>query len=470
MRLRTFQRRFLRSALAPGIRTACLSLPRGNGKSALAGYIVARALTPDDPLFVSGGESVLISGSIEQCRVVYRFARRILEPTGAYRFLDSATRCAITHKATNTRLRVVGSNARTTMGLVNCPLAIWDEPGAAETIGGGLMWDAVRTAQGKPDSPLRAIMIGTVAPTARGWWPELIERGSRGSTHVTALQGDLDTWDQWTTIRRANPLMTAYAESRRTLLEERDAARADSRLKAAFCSYRLNVPTQDESTTLITVPQWQAVLRRPVPERTARPVCGLDMGEGRAWCAAVAIWRSGRTEAIAVAPGLPDVDQQERRDRVPRGTYSRLLNDGTLSTADGLHMPTARQVVDRIMPWRPTVIVCDYFRLPDVVDAVKGRARVVSRRPLWSNAAEDVRAARKMALDGPLAVEAKSHGLLTASLAVTVVENDKSGNTRIVKGDPGNNTGRDDASVALTLAAGAWARIPAPRKVRIHVA
>ena len=167
--LRRFQRRFLSAALAPGIRTAALSLPRGNGKSTFAGYIAARVLTPTDSLFEHGAESVLIGGSIEQCRIVFRAARRILEPTGEYRFLDSATRCAITHKASDTRLRVIGSNAKTSMGLVNCPVAILDEPGAYEVNAGGLMWDAIRTAQGKPDSPLRAILIGTLAPATGGW-------------------------------------------------------------------------------------------------------------------------------------------------------------------------------------------------------------------------------------------------------------------------------------------------------------
>ena len=221
--LRPFQRRFVRSAFAPGIRTACLSISRGNGKSTLAGYVAARVLTPADPLFEHGAESVLIGGSIEQCRIVFRAARRILEPTGEYRFLDSATRCAITHKASNTRLRVIGSNAKTSMGLVNCPVAILDEPGAYEVNAGGLMWDAIRTAQGKPDSPLRAILIGTLAPATGGWWHDLIDAGSHGSTHVTALQGRLDKWDRASEIRRVNPLMWAYAESRRTLLEERDA-------------------------------------------------------------------------------------------------------------------------------------------------------------------------------------------------------------------------------------------------------
>ena len=213
--------------------------------------------------------------------------------------------------------------------------------------------------QGDPDRVLQAATYGTALPSELAeWWPELIAAGSTGSTHVTALQGTLDGWDSWPVIRRANPLMSTFPDSRATLLEERDAARADSRLRAAFCSYRLNLPTQDESTTLITLPEWGRVYARTVPDRDGRPVVGLDMAEGRAWCAAVAIWRNGRTEAISVAPGEPDIQQQERRDRVPRGTYARLVDAGTLTVAEGLHVPTARQVVERIMPWHPSAIVC----------------------------------------------------------------------------------------------------------------
>ena len=188
--LRPFQRRFVRAALRPGIDTACLSLPRGNGKSWLAAHILARALRPGDPLHVGGAEYLLCAASIEQARIVFRFIRADLEPTGEYRFLDSATRIGITHKASNTRLRVLSSNAKTAMGIVGCPLLVADEPGSWEVIGGQMMNDAITTAQGKPGSPLKVIIIGTVAPAARGWWPELVAGGSSGSTHVTALQGD----------------------------------------------------------------------------------------------------------------------------------------------------------------------------------------------------------------------------------------------------------------------------------------
>ena len=54
-----------------------------------------------------------------------------------------------------------------------------------------------------------------------------------------------------------------------------------------------------------------------------RPAVGIDLGGGRAWSAAVGLWENGRMEAIAVAPGIPSLEEQEKRDRVPSGTYRR---------------------------------------------------------------------------------------------------------------------------------------------------
>ena len=342
MNLRPFQRTFIRAATAPGIDTAALSLPRGNGKSALAGYLVARILDPADKLFRAGTESVLCAASIEQARIVFRFARETLEPAGGYRFLDSFTRNSIVHKATNTRLRVIGSNGKTAMGLVNCPWAICDEPGAWETNGGTLLHDAIETAKGKPFSPLRALYIGTLAPATAGWWRDMIDDGTGGSVYVMALRGDPETWDQWQTIRKANPLTAISAPFRKKLLEERDNARADTRLKARFLSYRLNVPSGDESSMLLTVDDWERVTSRAVPERAGRPIVGIDLGAGRAWSAAAAIWRSGRIEAIAIAPGIPSLEAQEKRDRVPAGTYRQLAASGALRVADGLRVRNPR--------------------------------------------------------------------------------------------------------------------------------
>ena len=189
--LRTFQKQFIKGALAPGIDVAALSIPRGNGKSWLAAHLLERCLTPGDSLHVPGAEYLLCAGSIEQARLCFRFIRAELEESGEYRFLDSSTRIGIAHKRINTRLRVLSSNGKTAMGIVNCPVLVADEPGSWETVGGTLMYDAIITALGKPNSPLRTVFIGTLAPSMGGWWHDLIADGSNGSTYVQGLQANI---------------------------------------------------------------------------------------------------------------------------------------------------------------------------------------------------------------------------------------------------------------------------------------
>ena len=463
MILRPFQRRFIRAATAPGVDTAALSLPRGNGKSALAGHLLSRILDPADPLFRPGTESVLCAASIEQSRIVFRFARETLEPRGGYRFLDSFTRCGITHRSTGARLRIIGSNGKTAMGLVGCPWAICDEPGAWEVNGGTLLHDAIETAKGKPGSPLRAVYIGTIAPSTGGWWHGLVDDGTHDSTVVHALRGNPERWDQWAEIRRCNPLVNISSEFREKLLQERNAARSDSRLKARFLSYRLNHPAGDESTMLLTVDDWERVTSREVPERAGRPIIGIDLGAGRAWSAAVAIWRSGRVEAIALAPGIPDLAAQEKRDRVPAGMYRALVAGGALRVAEGLRVQPAAELVRAVREaWGSVeVIICDRFRLAELQDCVNGTP-IVPRIARWSEASADIRATRKAAKDGPLACAPESRPLLTASLAAAMVKTDDQGSVRLAKRGT-NNTGRDDVGAALVLAAGALSRAPKPR-------
>ncbi len=421
-------------------------------------------------MFQAGSESVLVAASLEQARIVFRFLRADIEETGNYRFLDSHTRIAAVHEASNTRLRVIGSNGRTAMGLVNTPLVIADEPGAWLPVGGGLVHDAIQTAMAKPGSPLKAVYIGTLAPATAGWWHELIADGSRGSVHVQCLQGRRDRWDSWAEVMRVNPLAKVSADFRDRLREERAEARRDGRLKARFLSYRLNVPTADESTVLLTVEDWRGVLAREVAPRHGRPIVGIDLGGGRAWSAAVAMWQSGRIEALAVAPGLPSLEEQEKRDRVPAGTYRRLAASGALRVAEGLRVPPVAALWGSIADaWgNPARIVCDRFRLPELRDVANG-AQVLPRRARWSEASEDIRALRRIAADGPVSVAESARGLLTASLSGAMVKNDDQGSTRLAKRGT-DNTARDDVAAALVLVAGLFERArkePRPR-MRYH--
>ena len=285
MKLLPFQREFLAAVANPKYDTVVLSGPRSLGKTFIAGKVLERCMTPGDPLHQSGKEYVLAAASLEQARLTYAFIREALEETNQYRWIDSATRLGATHKPSNTKLRAISSNARTSLGLVGIPIVALDEPGALEITGGQSLSDSLFTAQGKVGSKLKLILIGTLAPMATRpghWWYDLVHAGTQGSAHVQLYQGNADTWDSWATIRKCNPLVAVDAGFRAKLLAERDAARKDSRLKARFLSYRLNLPSADESAMLLTVADWQIALAREVPERKGKPVASCDLGGGRA--------------------------------------------------------------------------------------------------------------------------------------------------------------------------------------------
>ena len=457
VKLRPFQRKFLAGVLKPGISRACLSLPRGNGKSWLAGYLAAQALTPGGALWESGAENVLLSGSFDQARYCFRFAKEFLGEKG-YSYLDSTNKLAIRHKQSGTRLLVRSSRAKGAFGIVGARLAIADEPGSFDTLGGEMMADALDTAIGKPGTDLKIVYIGTLSPARAGWWHDLIADGSSGSTYVQFLGGDLSRWDAWPEIRRVNPLTSISASFRRTLLEERDKARRDPRLKARFCSYRLNTPSQDESTTLLTVDDYRQMVKRPVPPRVGKPLVAVDLGGSRAWSAALALYRNGRIEARAVAPGLPSLADQEDRDRTARGTYQSLKDAGVLIQAEGLRVPPAALLVSLITStWgKPASLICDRFRLDELKDT-RVPCRIIPRITRWSESSYDIRAVRSKVKDGPFAVAECSRSLLEASLAVAVVKNDDAGSFRLVKRTQ-NNESRDDVAAAFCLAAGAYAR------------
>ncbi len=281
LRLKPFQREFERAVENPAFNTVALSGPRGLGKTFLAGRILSRCLTPGDRLHEPGKEYILGAASIEQARMAFAFVRATLEPLGGYRFIDSATRLGITHAPTNTKLRVISSNAKTSFGLVNVPIVVLDEPGGLEIVGGQMLADALFSAQGKVGSPLKLVLIGTLGPMATGpghWWWDLVHAGTKGRTHVQLFQGDRKNWDNWNTIRRANPLLNLDANARATLHEERDAARSDGRLKARFVTYRLNIPEGDESEVLLTVDDFETMRERPQVERDGAAIVGWTWG------------------------------------------------------------------------------------------------------------------------------------------------------------------------------------------------
>ena len=455
-----FQQKLMKKAHSSKWNIIGVSMPRGNGKSWLAARVLDDMLWPKSPYFMNGREVVLLAADLQQARIIFKYLRDWREESGLYRYQDSSNKVGITLPARpgewkTTKLVTYSSNAKGAMGLVNIPVVVADEPGAWEVNKGQLMADALFTALGKPGSDMRIIMIGTLAPAIDGWWHNLIKDGTNEARrrYIYCLQGDRENWDKWAVIKKANPLTKVDANFRKQLLGERDDARKDPALKARFLSYRLNLPSGDESEMLLTEEDWLLTLKRPVQEREGIPIVGADLGAGRAWSAAVAVWPNGRTEAFAVAPGIPSLTEQEKRDRVPKGTYTVLEKSGHLHVAYGKRVQPVDEFAYMVSSKWPAAeeIICDRFRAERLKDCSKCVVRPRAMMP--SETAADVRGLRKWAKDGPLNIEKGSRKLITASLMVAKIKHDDQGNSKLVKRGY-NNESRDDVSAALLLGAG----------------
>ena len=453
-------------------------MPRGNGKSTLGAWIALQTLAPGSPLYRPGVENHLVAASVGQARrTTFAILRKMVEglPDFAtdFRVSDNPNLARILHPASRTSISVLPASGKGAQGLGHSHgFILADEPGAWKPEDGLLMHDALQESQGKPGADFRVLYVGTLAPAGEGhWWPDLIQAGSDKSTHITSFAATQDEaeerWDHWGLIRRVNPLMAHFAASRQHLLDLRDKARFDSRLKARFLSYRLNCPSLDKSEMLLTVQDFERSCARELPTRVGRPVVGVDLGQGRAWSSAVAIWPNGRCEAVAIAPGIPSIEAQEKRDRVPPGTYSRLADMGALIVAEGRRVPEVSVLMNHIREWSPRVILCDRFRHAEILDS-RPPAIVVPRVSRWSSSTEDIRHLRRAAADGPLAIAPGSRPLLAASLSASRVANDDAGNVRLKKSS--QNLARDDVAAALILACGEWARRYRNEKPPAHFA
>ena len=151
------------------------------------------------------------------------------------------------------------------------------------------------------------------------------------------------------------------------------------------------------------------------------------------------------------------------RDRVPSGLYQRLVDDGRLHIAHGERMQPVQLLVDMILSewgW-PAGMVADQLRANELRDT---GVPFTLRWQRKSDANEDLRATRKLLLDGNLSVEETSRNLIAVSLWSTRVIT-KSGLLEMRKKDT-NNTGRDDVAASLVLCCGLHSRSPAPMGLR----
>ena len=148
--------------------------------------MVARSLSPGDPLYEPAVENVLVAASRPQAGIVLEFARAALGESDAYRWSKDGA----IHVETRTRVRVISSDSRRALGLwANVRIVITDEPGAWGPTMGRRLWDAITTALGKRRTMV--VAVGTLAPAPltgpASWWPAFVAAGSSDGRHVSVL-------------------------------------------------------------------------------------------------------------------------------------------------------------------------------------------------------------------------------------------------------------------------------------------
>ena len=173
--------------------------------------------------------------------------------------------------------------------------------------------------------------------------------------------------------------------------DEAKAAKADPSLLPSFKALRLNMGVADiETAMLLDAATWQRIEVPDRPQASGEWAMALDLGDGAAMSAAAGYWPStGRLEALAAFPAVPDLAERGLRDGVGR-LYMDMASRDELIMTPGRAVSVEALLLEALDRWgRPAAIVADRYRETDLsahVSDTSVRAAVDSLAPILSGA------------------------------------------------------------------------------------
>ena len=431
-----------------------LSAPRSNGKSYTSARICARLLSADedDALYVKGSESVLVSASRAQARIVTGYLRKML-PEKGYSYADSPTGAGvITHLKTRTRLLTFSAVPKGLQGLSGCRVIVCDEVSswrqALEC------WTSIETGLGKGLTTVFA--ISTIAPSTPGnFWHELCLGPPQEGVKRFVIQGERDTWSDPDTIRKCNPVAMLNPRLENRLRIALGKAHKSERKKREFLNFHLNLPSQLPPNREPMIPDgdWERVMRRKPADPEGECIVGLDMGSGcPSWAAAAAYWpASGRIETRAWTGGIPTLDVQASMDSADITAYEKLQDAGELVVCEAHSEPPVSVVFDWIRSVGGKRVISDSYREAEVKRACKGVAKFIERGRGNPHAPADLSAVR--AVIGDRMVSVGDGGMVMRHcLSDTVVTRNENTNLPVVA--KRHSRAKTDCVAALLLCVG----------------
>ena len=281
--LHDFQLRFLRDALAPGIREAGLCIGRKNGKSALVAILLLSYLC--GPLHKPGWRGLVTSLTGGLAIELRNQIEAIAASSGLPVEIRRAPYPGAILGPNRTRVTILAADRATGHGL-GVDLAIFDELGLVPESKRGL-YSAVRSSVSARDGRTIAISImgdpGSIMAEvkARSNDPAVCFH------HYAADPGcKLDDRAAW---HAANPGLGSI-KSLSYMEDMARAALATAADAAAFRAYDQNQPVGPSREVIVLPEVWdRCETEDDLPERDGECVVGLDIGGSSSMTAAVAI-------------------------------------------------------------------------------------------------------------------------------------------------------------------------------------
>lgn len=470
-RLRDWQKDIIRSVYAVDgggrriVRTALLSMARKNGKSQLAAALALAHLV--GPEAESRGQVVSAAADRNQAALIFNELVALIEREPAF-----ADRCNIVRHAkriedheTGSVYQALSSDAHRVHGL-SPSVVIADEVAQWK---GRELYDALATSQGARAEPL-LVAISTQSADPHSVMSELTRYGEQVNEGAIAdptfhasiftAPAESDPWDEATWVL-ANPALGDF----RSLDDMRQLAARARRTPALEQSFRLlflNQPVDTEAA-LFAAADWMACTGEVDAEALRGRPCwaGLDLSSTTDMTALVLYFPE---DEGAVLPffWLPDheIAERELRDRVP---YSTWRDQGLVTFTNGRaidRMAIVRTLAEVAATYDVQGIAFDRWRMADLRKLLDDEGLDLPMVD-WGQGFKDmgpaVDALESLILDGKLRHGA--HPVLRWHARNTVAEIDPAGARKPSKA---RSTARIDGIVALIMAVGLHARMPAP--------
>jgi phage terminase large subunit-like protein len=281
LRLAPFQKQFIRGAFGKGINVACLSIGRGNAKTALSSGIALGALLGEwdrQPR----REILIAARTSDQGRIAWQFAagfaRSLPESVQRRLAYRRSPRFEIEYEGDGGghQLRVLPADGRTTLG-TSPTLVLMDERGHWDRDRGDELEHALLSGLGKRGG--RALIISTSAPDDShpfSRWLDSDQAGVYRQEHRPAPGLPADDLES---LAIANP-GAAHGIGASIEWLEAQARRAIARGGSALTTLRLynrNERISGETRdVLLTVDQWMACEATERPAREGSCVVGID--------------------------------------------------------------------------------------------------------------------------------------------------------------------------------------------------